>query len=280
MDNDGAFRVTLSFAQMAAVLTQESLSPAEIFSNRVFGSVRLVEGIVELAGAGVLCAAPDPTMISKLGCVAMGFHASDQLSAGMTQLVTGKETDSFSFKAGAVAAEALGASRATGRMVGLATEFALPVSIASLHNAFRVSSVRAGRISVITSEKPLHAPRKMGGGHTVFKHVDKSIEFLKTRFASKNVHVASTFYDLDIAEWAVSQALQRNRLNILMRSKMTVFYPDKRYEFSTVLEKSVGWGIVRRSPDTVVHMSKVTVVVKFVEYNHMPYYIVTAFPSL
>lgn len=65
MAEDGQFRVVLSFAQMAAILTQESLSPAEIMSNRIFGSLRLVGGIVELAGSGVLCAVPEPTMITK-----------------------------------------------------------------------------------------------------------------------------------------------------------------------------------------------------------------------
>lgn len=152
MRDDGEFRVALSFAQMAAILTQESLSPAEVMSNRIFGSLRLVGGIVELAGSGVLCAIPEPTMISKLGCVAMGVHASDQLSAGMTQLVTGKETDSFSFKAGASVAQSLGASHATGQVIGLATEFAVPLSTASMYNAFRVSSVHAGRMTVVTSE--------------------------------------------------------------------------------------------------------------------------------
>ena len=113
MSDDGSFRVVLNFAQMAAILTHESLTPAEIMSNRIFGSLRLVGGIIELAGSGVLCALPEPTMISKVGCVAMGVHASDQLSAASTQIVTGEQTDSYAFKAGATAAEALGASRKT-----------------------------------------------------------------------------------------------------------------------------------------------------------------------
>jgi hypothetical protein len=54
------FRVTLSLAQMAAILERESLSPYEISTNRVIGSLRLVGGIIELGGAGVLCAIPEP----------------------------------------------------------------------------------------------------------------------------------------------------------------------------------------------------------------------------
>ncbi|MEE4743516.1 RNase A-like domain-containing protein [Pseudomonas alliivorans] len=282
MLDDGEFRVALSFAQMAAILTQESLSPAEILSNRIFGSLRLVGGIVELAGSAVLCAVPEPTMITKVGCVAMGVHASDQLSAGTTQMITGKETNSFAFKAGSSVAEAIGATRATGQIIGLATEFAVPLSTASMYNAFRVSSVRAGRISVITSEKPLQASKKLGGGHTVFKHVGKDLDYLKTRFASKKVHISSTFYDLATAEWAVSQALQRNRLKILTHSKIKYLLRTREdpYTFHVKLEKAIGWGITRKDQSNAITMSNVTVVIKFVEYNRMPYYIVSAFPSL
>lgn len=278
--DDGDFRVALSFAQLAAILTQESLSPTEIMSNRIFGSLRLVGGIIELAGSGVLCALPEPTTISKIGCVAMGIHASDQLSAATTQILTGRETNPYAFKAGATVTEVLGGSRSTGQVIGLATEFAVPLSTASLYNAFRASSVRAGRISVITSEKPLQASKKLGGGHTIFKHVGKNIDDLKTRFASKKVYLSSTFYNLETAERAVSQALQRNRLKILVQSKARLILKEKRYEFSMTLEKPVGWGVRREAPNTPIVMKKVTVVIKFVEYNHMPYFIITAFPSM
>lgn len=100
MPDDEKFRVVLSYAQMAAILEHESLSETEISFNRIFGSLRLVGGIVELAGSRVLCAAPEP-FFTKIGCVAMGVHGSDQASAGMHQLVTGKATDSFAFKIGA-----------------------------------------------------------------------------------------------------------------------------------------------------------------------------------
>jgi len=278
--DDGDFRIILSFAQLAAILTQESLSPAEMMSNRIFGSLRLVGGIIELAGAGVLCALPEPTMISKAGCVAMGVHAADQMSAATTQIITGRETSSYAFKAGANAAEILGASRSTGQVIGLATEFAVPLSTASLYSAFRTSSIRAGRVSVVTSEKPLQASKKLGGGHTIFKHVGKNIEHLKARFASKKVYVASTFYDLETAEWAVSQALQRNRLKILMQSKAKIILKDKRYEFSMDLERTIGWGVRRDAPDVPIEMSRINIVIKFTEYNYMPYFLVTAFPSL
>lgn len=102
MPDQEEFRVALSYAQMAAILEHESLSETEIRSNRIIGSLRLVGGIVELAGAGVLCRAPEP-FFTKIGCVAVGLHGSDQASAGMHQLVTGRTTDSYAFKIGASA---------------------------------------------------------------------------------------------------------------------------------------------------------------------------------
>ena len=279
MTDDGNFRVILNFAQMAAVLSHESLTPAEMASNRIFGSFRLVGGIIELAGAGVLCALPEPTMISKAGCIAMGVHASDQLSAASTQIMTGKETDSYAFKAGATAAEAVGASRSTGQVIGLATEFVVPLSTASIYNAFRASSVRAGRISIATSEKPLHAPNRSIGGHTEKYHFQKDIAALQGRLKKvRSASVMSTFEKMDVAERAVSQALKANRLRILMFSKTKFIRNSNRLVLDFDTKQIVGWGIHRSAQSTPVSMTKVRVVVEFVEYNYMPRYILTAFP--
>lgn len=272
------FRVTLSFAQMAAIMNQDSLSAPEIKYNRIIGSLRLVGGIVELAGAGVLCALPEPTLISKAGCVAMGVHASDQLSAASTQILTGKQTDSLAFKGGASVAKSFGASNDAGQVIGLAMEFAVPLSTASLYNAFRVSSVRAGRMTVVTSEIPLHAPKKLGGGHTIAKHVGKALEFLQQRLASRKVHIASTFPDLATAELAVSQAIHENKLKILMYSKVKFLLKRPQVEFITDLNRVIGWGITKNAPNEVIEMSKVHVIIKLTDYNHMPYFIITAFP--
>lgn len=159
VSQDEEFRVVLSYAQMAAILEHQSLSAAEIASNRIFGGLRVVGGIIELAGAGVLCALPEPTMISKMGCVAMGVHASDQLAAGTAQLLSGETTASYAYRSGQAIAAGLGASPATGQVIGLAGEFAVPLSTASLYAAFRVSSVQAGRMRLNVSERPLHVPK-------------------------------------------------------------------------------------------------------------------------
>jgi hypothetical protein len=273
------FRVTLSVAQMAAILESESLTPYEIFSNRVIGSLRLVGGIIELGGAGVLCAIPEPTMISKVGCIAMGIHASDQLAAGAHQLVTAKETDSYAFKAGMTAAEVMGASRATGQVVGLAAEFAVPLSTASLYNAFRVSSVRAGRMTLVVSEQPMHAPNNSVGGHSLKRHVAKTLEYLQRRLRKqRNLQVVSTFDSIELAEWAVSRVLAVNKLKIQIYSKLPFLLKGRKIAFTMDLKRNVGWGIKREAPDVSIAMTKVKVVVQYEEFNYMSSYIVTSFP--
>ncbi|WP_054083313.1 RNase A-like domain-containing protein [Pseudomonas savastanoi] len=279
MSDDGTFRVILNTAQMAAVLTHESLTPAEIMSNRIFGSLRLVGGIIELAGSGVLCALPEPTMISKVGCVAMGVHASDQLAAASNQIVTGQETNSYAFKAGASAAEALGASRSTGQVMGLATEFAVPLTTASLYNAFRVSSIRAGRMTVLTSEKRMHAPNNGPGGHTIRDHLNKDLSALQKRLKSyRGAQAMTSFSSIESAEWAVSQVLKANKLKIQMASKIKLLLHKKRLILVMDLNEAVGSGVLRSAPDKLVIMSKVRVIIEYTEYNYMPAYIVTAFP--
>lgn len=279
MPDQDEFRVTLSLAQMAAILEHESLSPYEITSNRILGSLRLVGGIIELAGAGVLCAVPEPTMISKVGCIAMGLHASDQLSAATSQIVTGRATDSYAFKAGMTAAEVIGASHTTGQVVGLAAEFAVPLSTASLYNAFRVSSVRAGRMTVEVSERFRHAPNNSIGGHTKQFHVGMDVAGLQKRLKRKRkADVMSTFGTIEMAEWAVCQILSANKLKIQFYSKSQFMLKNQRLVLTMDLNTPVGWGIKRAAPDVPLEMSKVRVILEFREFNNMPVYVFTAFP--
>jgi hypothetical protein len=151
VSQEGEFSVVISQVQMAAILERESLSATEIATNRIFGGLRIVGGIIELGGAGVLCAIPEPTMITKVGCAAMGIHAADQLAAGSAQLLTGLTVDSYAYKSGQAMANGLGASAQVGQGMGLAMEFAVPLSVANLYNAFRVSSIRAGRMTLNVS---------------------------------------------------------------------------------------------------------------------------------
>uniref|UniRef100_UPI00311E80B2 RNase A-like domain-containing protein n=1 Tax=Pseudomonas viridiflava TaxID=33069 RepID=UPI00311E80B2 len=67
---------------------------------------------------------------------------------------------------------------------------------------------------------------------------------------------------------------------IVLYSKLREWFNGvKNRQFEASLDRSIGWGIYHDAQGDVVQMSTVRVVIQFVEYNHMPYYILTSFPS-
>lgn len=92
MANEDELRIALSPVQLAAVLSDESVTEGETLSNRLLGGLGLAGGVVELMGAGVLCYAPDPTFITKVGCVVVGTHSLDSIKAASNQMITGHPT--------------------------------------------------------------------------------------------------------------------------------------------------------------------------------------------
>ena len=61
--------IALSPVQLAAILTNSSISEGETFSNRLWGGVGVVGGLLEMGLAGGMCLLPEPTTLSKVGCV-------------------------------------------------------------------------------------------------------------------------------------------------------------------------------------------------------------------
>ncbi|MBI6574297.1 hypothetical protein YA0001_09880 [Pseudomonas viridiflava] len=95
------------------------------------------------------------------------------------------------------------------------------------------------------------------------------------------VRMVSTFHDLETAEWAVRQLLDRHHTKIVLYSKLREWFNGvKNRQFEASLDRSIGWGIYHDAQDDVVQMSTVRVVIQFVEYNHMPYYMLTSFHFL
>lgn len=90
-------RIVLSPVQLAAVLSDASISEGETLSNRLWGGLGVVGGVVEMFGAGVLCAVPEPTTLSKIGCVVVGVHSLDTVQASARQVWTGRQisTDTY-----------------------------------------------------------------------------------------------------------------------------------------------------------------------------------------
>lgn len=145
-------RIDLSPVQLAAVLADDSISEDATWTNRLWGGLRLVGGVVELAGAGVLCLAPEPTMTSKVGCVVFGVHGADTTVAGARQVLSGRDIQSLTHSGAAALATALRASPGSAHAIGMAVDIAVPLAVAGWVGTVRVASIRAGRISLVQHE--------------------------------------------------------------------------------------------------------------------------------
>lgn len=157
-------RVVLSSVQLAAVLADNSISEDATWTNRLRGGLRLVGGVAELAGAGVLCLALEPTMVSKVGCVVFGVHGADTTAAGARQVLTGRDVQSLTHSGTAALATALGAGNTAANAIGMTVDIAVPFAVAGWVGAVRVAAIRAGRISLVQHEA-LAGSRL--GGHTM-----------------------------------------------------------------------------------------------------------------
>jgi len=149
---------------------------------------------VELAGAGVLCPAPEPTLASKAGCVVLGVHGADTTVAEARQVLSGRDIQSLTHSGAAAWAQAFGASPGSAHAIGMTVDIAVPLAMAGWVGAVRIASIRAGRISLVQHEA--QAGSRLGG-HTILKHVGKTEAALRARLAAeRDIRAASSFTTL------------------------------------------------------------------------------------
>ncbi|MCC8404373.1 hypothetical protein LJ655_21235 [Paraburkholderia sp. MMS20-SJTN17] len=269
-DLDGV-RVVLSAPQLAAVLTRESISQTEMLSNRLWGGLRLVGGLLEMVGAGALCVMPEPTMASKAGCIVFGAHGSDSAAAGLRQVWTGRDTATLTQQGTTKLAEAINVSSDMADKIGLSLDMVVPFGFAGSIKAARVAGITMGRINLIDHEA------KAGsriGGHTIEKHVGRTEAQLRERLASETDRkVISSFSDLRSAEWAISDLMQANAIQIRTWSQSLPNYP---LVLNGHVGRNVGYGVIRAT-GKLVPMNRVRVTLKHKPYNGMPYFILTAY---
>jgi hypothetical protein len=72
MDED--LSVVLSPTQLAAILSGQAITEGETVANRVWGGLKLLGGSLEMVGAAALILAPEPTMATKVGGVALSVQ--------------------------------------------------------------------------------------------------------------------------------------------------------------------------------------------------------------
>ncbi|ENN6803450.1 MULTISPECIES: RNase A-like domain-containing protein [Enterobacter cloacae complex] len=268
-------QVVMSPVQMAAVLSDKTVTEAETLQNRLLGGLGVAMSTVELAGATILCAAPDPTTLTKAACIVVGAHGLDSLNAAIDQTISGRDTRTAAYQLAVDTARRLGADEKTAINIGLTVDIAVPVAFGLALGAVRVASVRVGRIRLIEHES---ASGYKPGGHTLSRHVGLSEADLRTRMANRpTLSGSSTFYNRRIAEDAISQALKFNSSYINNWAKTARTGSKLNLDFFA--GKEVGFGI-ESATGPIIKSYKMRVVLECQLYNNKPYYVLTAFPVL
>lgn len=270
-DQDGV-RVVLSPVQMAAVLAGESLSQEATLSNRLWGGLTVVGGVLEMVGAAALCVMPEPTMASKAGCVVFGVHGSDTAAAGIKQVWTGQDTRTLVQQGTTKLAETMRVAPDMAHNIGLSLDIAVPFGLSGMLGAVRATSIRMGRINLAMHER---VGRTGPGGHTLEKHVGKTEAELRARLAAEPSRLrVSSFTNQRVAEWAISEVMRANAAYIAnwVRSSSSNRLPPLRKN----LGRSVGVVLVRGAQRPVSGQTAV-VLLKRERYNGMSYYVLTAY---
>jgi len=276
--NDGqGLRIALSPVQLAAVLSDRSVSEGETSGNRLSGGLGLAGGIVEMFGAGALCVVPEPTMLTKASCVFVGTHALDTIQASLRQVWTGRLVNTDTFNSAVALAESLGADRQTAMKVGLTVDIAIPMAFALAAGAERVIAVRAGRFKIAEHES---LSGRAPGGHTIERHIGKSPDELRERLVREpRLEESSSFKSLSDAESVISRVLADNKNQITMWVKNVPPGMRARMRLSRRFAHPTGIMVRRANQETVACYS-VRVVIDFSTFNGKPYFILTAFPEV
>lgn len=269
--NQDGVRVVLSPVQLAAVLTGESLSQEATLSNRLWGGLALVGGVLEMTGAAALCVLPEPTMTSKAGCIVFGVHGSDVAGAGLKQIWTGQDTQTLVQQGTAKLAETMKVSPDLADNIGLSLDIAVPIGLSGMVGAVRATSIRMGRINLAMHEAK---PYSRIGGHTLLKHVGKTDAELSARLAAEPRRaLVSSFTNRHVAEWAISEVMRANATRVAHWARSN---PSGLLQLTKNVGRPVGTVLARGAQKSVPGKT-VFVFLKCERYNGMPYYVLTAY---
>ena len=268
-DQDGV-RVVLSPVQLAAVLAGESLSQEATLSNRLWGGLAIVGGVLEMVEASVLCVMPEPTMASKVGCVVFGGHGSDMAAAGIKQVWTGQDTRMLVQQGTTKLAETMKVAPDLADNIGLSLDIAVPFGLSGMLGAVRATSIRMGRIDLAMHEAK---PGSRVGGHTLLKHVGKSEAELRARLVAEPGRArVSSFTNQRVAEQAISEVMRANAAQIANWARIGGRLPP----LTRQMGQPIGV-VLARGAQKAVPGKTVVVLLRRQTYNGMPYYILTAY---
>jgi len=269
-------QIVMSPVQLAAVLSHKTVTEAETLQNRLLGGLGVALSTVELVGATVLCAAPEPTGLTKAACVVVGAHSMDSLRISIDQTISGRDTRTAAYQLAVETARQFGADEDTALNIGLTVDIAVPVAFGLSLGAARVAYVRTGNFKLAEHEaiKGIKA-----GGHTVAKHVAIPETDLLARLAkSPQMQTASSFYKLEQAEKVISAGLKANRLKILHWANLSR-NSENILELTYKSGSAVGYGF-RQGNQVKETLYSVRIVLLKKMYNNKPYYVLTAYPVM
>lgn len=277
MSNESGIVLAMSPVQMAAVMSDKTVSEGETLSNRLYGGLGLLGGVAEMFGAGAMCVVPEPTMLTKAGCVVVGTHSLDTVQASLRQVWTGKSVATDTYNSAVALAEKLGADRNTAMYVGTTVDLAVPMSFALAIGGVRIAAIRAGRIRLADHEAVMV---KGAGGHTLERHVGKTPEELIARLGRRaNLDEASSFRTTNEAEKLISAVVRDNRRQIEMWVKHVPPNLRARMVMSRAFSQPTGI-VVKRGATSATTVYRVRVSLEFRPYHGKPYFVLTAFPEL
>lgn len=270
---DDEIKIVMSPIQLTAAISDKSISEGETLSNRLYGGLALALGTLELTGATALCMVPEPTGLTKAACVVVGTHSLDSINAAASQILTGKDTRTATFRATAALARQLGADDKTAMNVGLAVDLSVPVSFALAAGATRVASVRFGKLKLAEHEA---ANGIKAGGHAIARHVNIPEADLLARLArSPKTPLASSFVNIEQAERFISAGLKANRWKIIYWAAAK---SESVLELTWQARTVVGYGF-RQGSTTRLKAYSVRIVLLRKVFNGKPYYLLTSYPS-
>lgn len=270
---DNGLQIAMSPVQLAAILSDKSVTESEGMSNRLLGGLDLLMGSLELAGATALCMVPEPTGLTKAACVVVGAHSMDSINAAANRVLTGQDTRTATYQTAVALTKQFGADDKTAWNIGLAVDVGVPAAFGLTVGAARVVYVRAGTFKIAEHE----AIRSVkAGGHTVAKHVAIADNDLLARLArSPQMQSVSSYYSLQHAEKAISLALKANRLKIIHWANWGKNSGPLELVYRS--GSAVGYGF-RQGKSVKETCYAVRVVLIKQTYNGKPYYVLTSYP--
>ncbi|WP_324130018.1 RNase A-like domain-containing protein [Erwinia psidii] len=228
-------------------------------------------------GAGAMCVVPEPTMLTKAGCIFLGTHSLDTVQAALRQIWTGRNIPTDTYNNVVTLAQMLGADRKTAMNVGMTVDLAIPVGIALAAGAMRVVAVRTGRIKLAAHES---LSAQGTGGHTLERHVGKTPQELMARLEQRpGLTATSSFRNITEAEKFTTGVLRAHKHQLMVLVKNTPKGAHLRKTFVHPFSTKTGIAVDRAS-GKISDCYKVSVTIELTWYQGKPFYILTSFPMV